>query len=579
MMRNQSTNETARQPPTSSLALQGSIWPSICCSVAAFAVLLATLGDYAIVWDEGQYLTQEAKMRQWFARLLNPGAPDSGVEVFSRASVLKCWDFSREQPNGHPPFWAIVSNAGWLVSHQWLDPLSAHRVGSAAIFAIALGAMFRMVQRHWGVAAAVTAAASLIFMPRVFVHAHLNTTDATLTALWILSVVVFDRARASWPGAVESANDPIRRHIHAGWLWSALFGVFLGWVAVTKLTGWFVPVPLVVWAMLRRDWSAWKSLVAAGPVCIATMFLFNPPWWHDPIDGVALFLRENLGRRTNTLITTLFFGRIYAYELPWYNALVWTGVTVPAGILLLSLAGLVRSIAGLFRDSLASLVLLNWLTVIVVRSLPNVPGHDGERQLMASFPFLACLAGFGAAGTYNLLARILSDRSHASRILAGGIIATVLGTALAGLVRYHPVQLSYYNEFIGGLSGAERAGLEPTYFWDALTDDMLEWLNTHSAPDDAVLFCAVPESFSYLRRWNQLRVRLLPHELGVPRWYVLQNRPGLFRPADRWLIEHARPSHARTQGGVPLLWIFTLEQYEHAIRETRREAPRGTSDE
>jgi hypothetical protein len=566
---------SARQP----------FWPIALWSAAVLVVLIVTLDDYAIVWDEGQYLTLEAEMRRWFA-LLWSGSPSA----FSRASVLDHWHFSREQPDGHPPFWAIVGNAGWLLGRVWLPPLAAHRLGSAAIFAIALGGLFRLVQRHWGTLAGATASASLVLMPRVFAHAHLNTTDATLVSLWILSMLAFDSARERW--SVVRPGDGLR-----AWLASALLGVLLGWAAVTKLTGWFVPIPLAAWATLRRDSGGWKALLAAGPACVLAMYVFNPPWWHDPVGGVALFLRENLGRRDNTLITTVFLGKVYAFDLPWYNALVWTAVTVPAGVLALAAVGLVRAIGGRLGDPLAALVVLNWTMMIVLRSLPGVPGHDGERQLMASFPFVACLAAYGIVGVHRFLIRLirrvaaapaahdglaaLHDESHRSywsygpRVACGGLIAAALGTALAGVIRYHPVQLAYYNEIIGGPRGAARAGLEPTYFWDALTPDMLEWLNAHSTGDDAVLFSAVPQSFHYLRRWGKLRVRLLPLETGRRRWYVLQNRPGLFRPADRWLIEHGTPSHIRVQDGVPLVWIFTLEQYEQAIRQTQTDQPAG----
>jgi hypothetical protein len=61
---------------------------------------------------------------------------------------------------------------------------------------------------------------------------------------------------------------------------------------------------------------------------------------------------------------------------------------------------------------------------------------------------------------------------------------------------------------------------------------------------------------------------LHPHEPGHPRWYVFQNRPGLFQPADRWLLRHGRASHVRQCQGVPLVWVFPFEELERAIRET-----------
>jgi hypothetical protein len=51
-----------------------------------------------------------------------------------------------------------------------------------------------------------------------------------------------------------------------------------------------------------------------------------------------------------------------------------------------------------------------------------------------------------------------------------------------------PVPLSYYSPLVGGLPGATRLGMEPTYYWDALQPEILEWLNVHSGPGQKVRF-------------------------------------------------------------------------------------------
>jgi hypothetical protein len=220
-------------------------------------------------------------------------------------------------------------------------------------------------------------------------------------------------------------------------------------------------------------------------------------------------------------------------------------------------------------DALGWLVLLCAATLLVVRALPGTPGHDGERQLLGAFPFLACLAGRGAETLRGALVRRIGS--------AAGQVSAILCAALAllwagrSVWHYHPVQLSYYSELVGGLRGAARLGLEPTYYWDALDDDTLEWLNGHTSSNEKVLFCSVPYSLHYLRQWGRLRVGFLPepYHAGTWRWYVLQNRPGMFtgRPWDRWLSEHGQPARPpRALDGVPLIWIFPIEEYERAYR-------------
>ena len=89
---------------------------------------------------------------------------------------------------------------------------------------------------------------------------------------------------------------------------------------------------------------------------------------------------------------------------------------------------------------------------------------------------------------------------------------------------------------IGGLSGASRAGLEPTYYWEAVTPDVLDWLNSHTEPGHSVAFVFPAITFEYLNRWNRLRPRLPASELDDKLdWFVVMNRPGhLAVPPKTW---------------------------------------------
>jgi hypothetical protein len=122
-----------------------------------------------------------------------------------------------------------------------------------------------------------------------------------------------------------------------------------------------------------------------------------------------------------------------------------------------------------------------------------------------------------------------------------------------------PVPLAYFSPIVGGLPGAAALGMEPTYYWDALSTDTLEWLNAHPRDEAKVRFSSFPTSLLYLRQTHQLRRGLLPKEPGPWAWYVLQNRPGAFSPLDRELLRHAQPAHVVRKWGVPLIWIFPYD--------------------
>jgi len=207
--------------------------------------------------------------------------------------------------------------------------------------------------------------------------------------------------------------------------------------------------------------------------------------------------------------------------------------------------------------SLAIMILTEPFLTIVwdegygLRALPHTPGHDGFRQFLPAFGILARLAGLGAAS----IRRRLGGWGKSLIVLA-----VVEGASSVGPMM--PVPLSYYSPLVGGLPGATPMGMEPTYYWNALQPEFLEWLNSHTAPDQKVMFCRYPTSWLYLRETHRLRIGILPREPGGWAWYVLQNRPGAFQVMEEVLIAHGHPAKVFIKWGVPLLWVFPYADVE-----------------
>jgi hypothetical protein len=190
--------------------------------------------------------------------------------------------------------------------------------------------------------------------------------------------------------------------------------------------------------------------------------------------------------------------------------------------------------------------------LLVLRALPHTPGHDGERQFLAAFGCLALISGLGAGFAVERL------KFWGKTVVAVALAEGSLSTALM-----MPVLLSYYSPLVGGLPGATRLGMEPTYYWDALTDRAVDWLNQHTRPGQKVLFSDYPTSFRYLRLSGKLRAAALPREPGLWVWYVVQNRPGWFKPEDRALVARAEPRNVLVaKWGIPLIWVFPYRELE-----------------
>ncbi|MGQ9769713.1 MAG: ArnT family glycosyltransferase [Thermogutta sp.] len=583
------------------------VWLGVCAGLAAAVVLLITSAWTPMVWDEGDAILRAERIREWFGNLFREEA--KGPPALSPEGLSRGWPFTTQR-EGHPALYGIVIALGRSLAPGFLDPLTRYRFGPILLFSVAIGAV---VYRLAGMAGPVTAAAAFLcifLQPRLFAHAHFASFDGPVTAWWMLAWACcpfFEHRNSS---AIEGCSR-IRSTI--------LWGVILGATMSTKATGWFAIVPFVVWAIVRRKREVVLRVMAAIIIALVAFFLFNPPLWCDPLHGWLRFFQLNLGRhQTPGLnITTFFLGKRYNldYPLPWYNTLFWTGIAVPIPILMFFAVGLIYWIRSPRRGML-TLIVLHWLVLVVVRALPGTPPHDGIRLFLPVYPFLGILAGHGfRVGTTALVVQFrrwqarftvmpishgnLARSRKGGRVNVGalparvscmfrvGVMATawvLILSPIFSLVCFCPQWLSYYNKFIGGLSGAAAAGMEPTYYWDGLDREVFLWLEIHSLETEKVYYSACSwTNLRLLQDWGWLK-RAFATSPGDAQWYVVQNRPGAWFPEDQWLFMHGEAAFVKYPGRggvcscvgrVPVVKIFPIREYFRACRAVYNDAVDG----
>ena len=514
-----------------------------------------------MAWDEGNAIRRAAGIEDWVERSVLSAGDERPFRPLSQKAIADHWRYTT-QLEGHPAFYGVVIAVGRWLSAAWLGPLDSARFGPVLLFGLAAGAMFYRMGRDYSPVAALGAVGALLLLPRLFAHAHFASFDGPLTSCWVLAWAAFAPARAGWRGTI-------------------VWGVALGMTFSAKATGWIAPLPFLAWAVLYRDRAAARALAVGLPVAVATFWLLNPPLWHHPLDGTSTFFQLNFNRaaQPGINISTWFLGRMYNldYPLPWYNTLLWTAITVPLGTLLLLGAGLVAVFRRWPPEKAGTLLVANWLVLLVVRALPIAPPHDGVRLFLPSFAFLAALAGLGCRWLLAAAGGRRGGHPKARRLAAAALLLAYAGAA-GSTAWYRPQWLSYYNLLIGGLPGATAAGMEPTYYWDALDRDTLDWLARRTGPGEKVHFAASsPENLELMRRWGTLRCE---HRAGAPgryRWYVVQHRPSGWQPEDRWLIEHYLPVHRKTirptgwgpwRLDVTLVGVYAYSQHLAARRAT-----------
>jgi 4-amino-4-deoxy-L-arabinose transferase-like glycosyltransferase len=482
-----------------------------------------------------------------------PGENDRQADgsAQSPTAAEDAWPYTTIR-EGHPPLTGIVIAVGMRVAPAWFDPLTAARLGPILLFSFAAGAMFYRLQREYEVlAVSLMAVASLVLMPRVFAHAHYATLDGPLTACWVLAWAAFAPACRQWR-------------------WIPVFGLALGLTLCSKFSGWLAPLPFIAWTVLYRDRGGLCALAVGVPLAVLVFVLLNPPLWHQPLAGLGTFFDLNLhrGARPELNISTQFFGRMYNLDhpLPFYNALVWTVITVSPLLMIMGFAGIVGAVKRWHTDRAGALLVCQWATLIIVRALPWAPPHDAERLILPSFAFFAALVGLGfGRGLYR--ETLLKREKIVPQGWAKVAIAIALVAGLLDSIGYFPHGLSFYSRLIGGVRGATALGMEPTYYWDALDRPTLDWLKERTIGDEKVAFGAAPKrNLELLKRWGLLS--RLPSDPGMFRWYVIQRRPSALQAVDHWLIEHEEPDFERTLSGVPLLDVYSYDKYERALAAT-----------
>jgi hypothetical protein len=194
----------------------------------------------------------------------------------------------------------------------------------------------------------------------------------------------------------------------------------------------------------------------------------------------------------------------------------------------------------------------------------RVPVYDGERLFLHVFPAWAMIVGLGFGWLWK---KTLTSKP--GRIA----LAVVLAVQAYGVVALHPFGLSYYNALVGGLPGAQRLGLELTYWNDPVDQVLLDRLAADAKPGaTAALLPTLYPGQGILTTNRSLARRdiILGDEQEAARaeWVVISRRTAYWRPEIKARLRGAlgRQVAVRSRQGVWLaaLWHFPTPASPHS---------------
>jgi 4-amino-4-deoxy-L-arabinose transferase-like glycosyltransferase len=496
----------------------------------AFLAVLLTIGDPGITVDE----PLDVRPGRTYVETLRA----RGLRFFDRATVDAVFRDNAE----HPPLgrWllGIASTLGEpieILLRGGPDPVRLYvesgRVAPALIFGALVGLVSASTGRRSGRCAGVVAGASLAIMPRAFAHAHLGALDTFIAFFWTLALLTAARA-------VEG-----RRPV----LGMTFAGLAFGLALLTKIHAWFLPPIVLAWALARlRPARAVAAVSAWLAVGLSTFFLGWPWLWYDPVGRLRAYLGTGVERVS---IRVLYFGQVYVdRDVPWHYPWFYFAATVPIGLLALGAWGLFRG----WRDRRVDafpLLLAGSIAMFLAIFSTRIPVYDGERLFLVAFPLFAILVGRGFAATWG----------RAGRRGRAALVALMIGQGY-GVVMFHPFGLSYYNALVGGLPGAERLGLELTYWGDAVDGPLLDDLARLAREGDSAAMAPTlaPEQgkVATTRRLLARQIILADQDrAGRADWLVVSRRSAYWTPEVIARLARDPKVATRTRQGV---WLSAL---------------------
>ncbi len=523
---------TAEAPPR---------WLPVLCGLLASMAVILTLNGPGLTVDE----PLDVRPGRNYLKILR----QTGRRFLDRRVIDRVYRDNAE----HPPLgrWllGIASVVGEPFEILWKgpDPTGSYVLAGRLAPALAFGGLVAMIAgvgcRRLGRPAGLASAFALAAMPRVFAHAHLGALDTFLALTWTSALLAGDRALR--------CRRPSLAMIGAGAVWSLAL--------LTKIHAWFLLPILGVWSTWRLGVRRASVAMAGWGVTGVAIFWLGWPWlWHDSWERLTKYWDTGVERAT---IRVLYFGQVYAdRDVPWHYPWFYFAVTVPVGLHALGLFGAVQGWRNRRTEPLPVLLGASILFFLVLFST-RVPVYDGERLFLHIFPAWALLAGLGFGRIYARLSHV-----RLRQALIGLLALQGLGVAFT-----YPFGLSHYNLLVGGLPGAERLGLEVTYWSDAIDDVLLDQLARAAARETsaAMVPTLYPGQGVLTTGFNRALARrgivLADQEAALRAEWVVVSRRSAYWP-DAWRTRrrdrHGQLVATRTRQGVTLaeLWHFLPAQ-------------------
>ncbi|GAB4419081.1 MAG: glycosyltransferase family 39 protein [Anaerolineales bacterium] len=377
--------------------------------------------------------------------------------------------------NRGPAYLLLARFPAHLLQAMGLPQDAAWHLVNFLVFQIALYYFFVICLRWMGRWAAFSATAFMATQPILWGHAFINPKDPPFLLLFLLSLELgfrmADRLAHPSPGTTkpQTLKHVLVPAIVLGLatnvrvlapLAAVLVGIyFLLLGKNAKRIVWFIPYGMIAYAVVVITWPyLWENPIGKFIEAV-TFFSYNP-----------------------TQLRVYFYGQYFranALPLRYLPATMLFTLTEPV-FFLASLGGLTALWRALKNNIQWKTLLptLGWFVVPFMYVLiKRPPMYDGFRHFLFIVPPIFILAGIALDALFKFLR---------TTWLRFAIIAALVLPGLIPIVKLHPYEYTYYNQFVGGTSQA--AARFETDYWLTCYKEAMQEFNRHFAHENPTLY-------------------------------------------------------------------------------------------
>lgn len=411
-------------------------------SVLFFLAAFATLKDYGVSWDEAVHFSRGQIYLNYFLtgnKEYNQDNPKKSFYQFDQHTG----DYFFKDNSGHPPINGILASISNYIFYQKLVILSditSYHLFNILASSILVFVTVAFMLRTFGVFPALIAFLALSTYPLFWSESHFNIKDPVLSAFFAGFIWTF----------YESFTK-------RSYKWLIASFVFLFLALGTKFNTLFLPLIIIPWMILvftqnnlgikkyiRGFLKKYLLILFIGPIFVTLALTASWPYlWENFPQGFlnVLYYYKQIGTGFSYQPESLYFLGFNTFPLQWIL------FTTPPLVLILSSIGIISAWVHKNEFNKVAILWILWLIVPIVRvSIPGANIYGGVRQIMEFIPALALLAGLGAWQISKWL-----NSSPAKLLIVFAFVWPIFI-----LIKLHPNENVYFNQLIGGLSGAQK---------------------------------------------------------------------------------------------------------------------------